>query len=348
MKAHETKKDIWTDELKCGRIYQGFIGAATQVKKEGEFITFVLRDRKGVVSVRLHESKAAGAFSDGDAVSCNFRVIRDNGNLLAIAGTVRRADRKSDKYHPLDLCAGLSERYKRAYERLILGAAESVGRYETEETKKDGRKRHLYALLKAYLTKEEFEVLSLRPASLSGAGRYLGGALALVGNCASIAKDCAIELKRLSCGLYGTELDFSLVVTATLLCMAGVKDYMGEDLKKTKTGFCRGYFSLLQDRLLPLMDGCGLTECEKDRLLNVLQCMRPGAGSIKGVTLEASICRSAYALFCEVDEAAARISEGFTEEEKLRGYAFDEGLSRPFLLEEDMEKKGDKEVGKVS
>ena len=351
MKAHEKKKEAWTDGLKCGRAYQGFIGAASQVRRDGDFICFVLKDRKGSIPVRVHSLKAEEPFSDGDAVICDFRIVREKGSLCAIAGAVRKAGPAGDAWHPLDLSPGLSERYKRAYERLILQAAESVGRYEAEETKKDGRERHLHALLKAYLTKEEFEALSLRPASVSGPGRYLGGALALVGNCTSIAKDCVIELRRLSCGLYAAELDYSLVVSATLLCMSGIRDYVGEDLLKTKAGFCRGYFSLMQERLLPLMAECGLTDWERDRLLNVLQCMRPGAGAIRGVTLEASVCRSAYGLFCEVDEAARRISEGFTQEEDLRGYAFDEELSRPFLLDggDGQEKeKGEKEVGKVS
>lgn len=350
MKPHETRKDAWTDELRCGCTYQGFVGAAREIKRDGEFISFVLCDRKGSVPVRAHASRAAEPFSDGEAVACDFRVVRDHGSLRAIAGAVRKANRAGDAWHPLDLVPGLSERYKKAYSRLILGAAESVGRYEREEAKKDGRERHLHALLKAYLTAEELEVLSLRPASVSGAGRYLGGALALVGCAASIAKDCAIELGRLSCGLYPVELDFSLVVAAMLLSMAGMRDYVGEDLKKTKAGFCRGYYSVLEERLLPLMEESGLSEAERDRLLNVLQCMRPGTGALKGVTLEASVCRSAYALFCEVDEAALRISEGFSEEDAARGYAFDEQLSRPFLLEggSEDETKGEKGVGKVS
>lgn len=337
MMNHETKKEAWVRDVRTGNIYNHFIAGIKGLRKEQDSYLFCLFDKTGEIEAKMHIS-LADAVQDGGEVVADFSVIRKGGHQLAMVKALRRADRKNDQYNAMDLYKGLNEKYVHGYKSMVKQAVDFVGKYEQEKGKH--QERHYHELLMSYYTDEEFDVLASRPASVNGAGRYLGGALALVVNVTYAAKDAAIEFHRLSNGLYPVEMDYALVITATLLCMAGMRDYVGPDLKKTRKGIARGYYGLLQERLLPLCRECQLTEDEEDKILNTLMCMFPRCGAVKSVTVESSLCRGIYALYSEVDEAALFCAESADESSKVMGYCYSEKLQKPFLLEQQ-EKGGE-------
>ncbi len=67
--------------------------------------------------------------------------------------------------------------------------------------------------------------------------------------------------------------------------------HVGDDMNKTQQGEIRGYISLLQSRIEPLIEQAGIDPVNADRLINTLLCMFPGVGSLKAVTIEGSVCR---------------------------------------------------------
>lgn len=340
MMHHEAKKEAWVKDTCTGNVYSGFIAGIRALRREQDTYFFFLFDRTGEIEAKLHSSILADAVVDGEEVVVDFSLIRREGHRMAMVKALRRADPQKDRYNAMDLYTGLGEKQVDGYRAMVRRAIDYVGKYEQERMAGRRQERHYHALLTAYYTEEEFGLLASRPASVNGAGRYLGGALALVVNVTYAAKDAAVEFHRFGSGLYPVEMDYALVITAALLCMAGMRDYIGTDLKKTRKGIARGYYGLLQERLIPLCRECQLTGDEEDRLLNTLMCMFPGCGAIKSVTVESSLCRGIYALYGEVDEAALFQSESPDEASRVMGYCYSGRLHRPFLLERQENEEG--------
>ena len=342
MMYHEAKKDAWVKDVCTGNVYNGFVAGIKNLRRDQDIYLFFLFDKTGEIEAKLHSSILEDGMIDGDEVVADFSFIRKEGHKIAMVKALRRADPQRDHYNAMDLYTGLDKKHVDGYKAMIMRAIDYVGKYEQERTDTKHQERHFHALLTAYYTEEEFRTLASLPASVNGIGRYLGGALALIVNVTYAAKDVAIEFHRFGNGLYPVDMDYSLVITATLLCMAGMKDYVGPDLKKTRKGIARGYYGLLQERLLPLCRECQLTEDEEDKLLNTLMCMFPGCGAIKSVTVESSLCRGIYALYGEVDEAALFQSESPDEASKIMGYSYSDRLNRPFLINrQEEEERGD-------
>lgn len=348
MKGHAAKKDAWIKDVCTGNVYSGFIAGIKNLRREQDIYFFFFFDKTGEIEAKLHSSILTEGVIDGDEVVADFSFIRKEGHKIAMVKALRRADPHKDHYNAMDLYTGLDGKHVDGYKTMIRGAIDYVGKYEQERMAGKRQERHYYALLSAYYTEEEFEMLASRPASVNGAGRFLGGALVLIVNVTYAAKDVAIEFHRLGNGLYPVDMDYTLVITAALLCMAGMRDYIGPDLKKTRKGIARGYYGLLQERLLPLCRECQLTGDEEDKLLNTLMCIFPGCGAVKSVTVESSLLRGIYALYEEVDEAALFQSESPDEASRIKGYCYSERLNRPFLIMQQGKEEGDSQDERIS
>lgn len=340
MMRHDTKKEAWIKDVCTGNVYSGFVAGIRNLRREQNTYFFLLFDKTGEIEAKLHSPTQTDVVADGEEVAVDFSVIRNKGHRIAMVKTLRKADPQKDNYNAMDLYIGLDARHADGYKAMVRSAIDYVKKYEQERLATRHREGHYHALLTAYYTEEEFGILASRPASVNGVGRYLGGALALLVNVTYAAKDAAIEFHRLGNGLYPVDMDYALVITSALLCMAGMRDYIGLDLKKTRKGIARGYYSLLQERLLPLCKGCQLTGDEEDKILNTLMCIFPGCGAIKSVTVESSLLRGIYALYSEVDEAALFQSQSPDEVSKVLGYCYSERLNKPFLIDQEEEEEG--------
>lgn len=323
MRQQEELKRTWLSEVKVGSVLTGVIAGAKNGRVDENACLFTMFDKTGELEAMIPAGRNNGVIEDGIYVF-EMSVVIKKGHKTAIVKEWRKAER-TDAYSPMDIYTGLDPERILLYQKVIRGAIATV-------EKQDKDMRGFYTLLNLYFTGEEMEVLARRPASVNGVGRYAGGALALVTNLAVLTKDFAYDLQKMGNGLYGEQCDYALMITACLLSMAGIAEYVGDDSRKSPKGLARGYYSVLQTRLEPLMEQAGVAPYEQDKLFNMLHCMFPGTGALKSVTWEASICRAIMALYTEVDEVAAYLAEAPSEEDLARGYRYSERLNRMFVI----------------
>lgn len=325
MKGHKRNKNLWVQDLEYGTHYEGFVAGIRNIVERESHYEFVMFDRTGEICGSIPK-KSADGLRDG-VYSCVFNVKLEKGVKAAVVKSIS----KEEAYSPMDIYIGISEETRAALVHRIKAAIDEVRECE----KATGG--HYSALLMKYFTQAEVDLLAKRPASVADAGRYMGGALHLIANVATLC-GAARHVSEgpqsaIPNGLYDIKTDFPLMLTACLLCMAGMGEYVGEDMNKTLKGTIRGYHSLLQSRIEPLFVGCGITQMEGDKLMNTLQCMFPGVGTLKSIALEASVCRGCLALYREMDQIASEISAVPTEEDMQKGYRYSEELQRPLLLD---------------
>lgn len=333
MIQYERKKNLWVDKLCYATHYDNFVAAVRAIKKEEGKISFILFDKNGECKARMDEG-IIEAFTEGIYVF-SMGVSLDKGEKLAIVKSVRPAIAGKDEYSPMDCYGGISQEKIKLYNKQL---DKNIGFVVKWEDNHPEMKVGYSELLREYFSKEEKERLSMRPGSVNDSrwqlscGRYVGGALATVANISTMCIMVRWVAEQLSNGLYDTTTDYPLMITASLLCMAGMSDYVGDDMNKTQQGVVRGYHSLLQSRIEPLIKKVGMSQLDGDKLLNTLQCMFPGAGSIKSVTPESSVCRAILELYDEMDSCDEYLSEAPTEEEAKNGFRYSSKLGRFFVF----------------
>lgn len=329
MLQHDRNKDLWIDHLDYGTHYDGFVAGLRDISGTDTHYDFTLYDRTGEIrgtipKASVEEQPQKGVFS----ISMNVKM--EKGVKIAVVKSITPAT-AGIHYNPMDIFRGISEETRMELIQRIKGAICEVAKCE-----KQNGGGHYKDLLLSYFSQNEVDILAKRPASVADAGRYMGGALHLIANVASLcsAARTASEgrLSAIPNGLYDVQTDFPLMLTACLLCMAGMKEYVGDDMNKTQKGEIRGYHSLLQSRIEPLFAETGVTPLEGDKLLNTLQCMFPGVGALKSITLESSVCRACLSLYKEMDQIAAYLSEVPAVEDVRKGFRYSESLRRPFLI----------------
>ena len=328
MRRHETRKNVWVDALDYGNHYDGFVGGVKSITETDEHYLFTIFDKKGEISASIPRASVAEPLSGG-IYSFVMNVKMEEGVKKAIVKAIEPA--KEGTYSPMDIYQGISMEIRELLVNRIKSCIAQVR--IAEKAKGEG---HYSNLLLKYFTQNEVDLLAMRPGSVNGAARYMGGALHLIANVATLcgaARNVSDkDSSAIPNGLYDVSTDFPLMLTACLLCMAGMGEYVGDDMNKTQKGEIRGYHSLLQSRVEPLFSECGITQLEGDKLLNTLQCMFPGVGSLKSITLESSVCRACLSMYSEMDEIASYLSNAPTDAEVERGFRYSEALRRPFLV----------------
>ena len=328
MKLHETRKDVWVDNLDYGNHYDGFIGGIKQIVETQDHYQFLIFDKNGEIPGAIPKASMDSPLTEG-IYSLVMNVKMEEGVKKAVVKSIGKAS--EGNYNPMDIFQGISRETRGLLVKRIKVCIGQV--LKCERQKGEG---HYGNLLLKYFTQNEVDLLAKRPGSVNGAARYMGGALHLIANvttlCGAARNVYEKDSSMIPNGLYDVQTDFPLMLTACLLCMAGMGEYVGDDLNKTQKGEIRGYHSLLQSRIEPLFGECGVDVMEGDKLLNTLQCMFPGVGALKSVTLESSVCRACLNMYCEMDEIASYLSCAPTEEEKARGFRYSQDLKRPFLV----------------
>jgi len=334
MIQYERKKNQWVSTLNYGTHYDNFVAAVRAIKKEDGKISFILFDKEGECKARMDESLLTDVFADGIYVF-SMGVSLNKGEKLALVKSVRKAVAGEDAYSPMDCYGGLSEERVQFYKDHIKANIGAVINWDDTHPE---QATHYGALLRRYFSQEEVNRLAIRPGSVTdnrwqlNCGRYVGGALAVVANVSTLCIQVGTVAEQYANGLYENAMDYPLLTTASLLCMAGMSDYVDDDMNKTQKGVIRGYHSLLQSRIEPIIKEVGVSQMDGDKLLNTLQCMFPGSGSIKSVTPESSVCRAMLSLYDEMDSCAEFLSEAPSEEEAKSGYRYSKNLGRFFVF----------------
>lgn len=230
---------------------------------------------------------------------------------------ILRADK--DKYKTSEIFDGLSEEKIAEYKKIIEVAKLNV--------KHEGYRK----LLDVALDEASLKKLSEMPATLSYYGTYKGGALAGATLITLMCKDSGVEYVTHFNGLHQGTLNWSLLLTASLLCTYGVLNYITpiEPFQKTPIGVDRGYCSILQSMLerLCILHEIPLTDEELSRLLNVLSCAVSKRTSVKATTKEGILLRHCLALYAELDMLDYGVSE-HEKEDSEESYFYAKNLNR--------------------
>ena len=225
----------------------------------------------------------------------------------------------SDEYKPSDLFDGLSE--------------EKIEEYFTLISEIKGYVKHegFRALLDLALSEETLSKLSVMPATLGYYGRYRGGALAAPAVVSVMCRDIGCEYVIHNNALHQKNIDWSLLLTSSLLITYGVLNFITpmEPFSRTQIGVDRGYCSILQSMIEKLIytNELPITEEELSRLLNIIGCSVANKTGIVATSKEGIILRKTLALYAELD----MLDMGSSEHEKSsedETYYYDQKLRR--------------------
>ena len=168
-------------------------------------------------------------------------------------------------------------------------------------------------LLSITLTEENLDKLASMPATLNYYGVYKGGALAGAALISRMVLDSGIDYVKYFNGLHQRNIDWSLLLTASLLNTFGVLHYLTPEapFRKTQTGVDRGYSSILQSVLEKIVNvnDIPLKEEELSRLINVIICSVASRTGVKATTKEGILLRHTLALYAELDMLDYGVSE---------------------------------------
>ncbi len=227
---------------------------------------------------------------------------------------------KSGEYKSSDLFDGLSAEKIAEYKAILNGLKKFI--------KHPGYK----ALIEICLTDETLDRLAVMPASLAYYGKYKGGALAGAALISMMAKSTGVEYVKHHNALHQTNLNWDLILTASMLNTYGVVDYFTQEepFRKTSVGVERGYFSVLQSKLerLVITNALPISDEELSKLFNVLAASMQRRTEIKATSKEGIILRHCVAMYSELDMLDYGVEQDKTEDADEVGYFYNTMLHR--------------------
>jgi hypothetical protein len=278
------------------------------ILESNEGYTLNLKDKSGEIHGLLRKELFSPELKGyvGGVVKLSAVVKPSKGRVPELnIKSIEIAD--TSEYNPLDLFEGLSKEKIDEYVTIL--------RICTSQIKHPGYKQ----LAETLLTEENLQKLASVPASLAYYGRYKGGALAGAANITIMARDVGIEYVKHFNGLNTRTIDWSLILTASVLNTIGVLSYITpiEPFKKSPLGVEKGYVGCTQSLIerTVLQNDIPLTELEVARLLNVLTSAVALKTCVKATTKEGIILRHVVALYAELDMLDFGVATHEKEEE---------------------------------
>ena len=316
-----------TKEMVIGDAIKGNVYLLKTASKQADgSYNIELSDRSGTISGKIPAERWNNSYNSliGGAVSVHavVHVGAENTPLVKVK-SLGKPDPAS--YRTADLFDGLSDTQIKAYKTAIARLWEKIPSNEIKQ------------LVKAVLTKDTINAMSVRPASLDGHGRYMGGALAATAAVTNIAVTEMAAYARTENGIYHLPVEWSVLMGAGLLHMAAIPEYYTQDhpFRKTEIGVQRGYLSLLQTRIESAVrvHRLSISEGQLNRLLNTLASGRIIRSGVSPTSPEGHILRSALIFYRTLDEMSSALdSYNFKDGEVYTwidrvGYAMEESAA---------------------
>jgi hypothetical protein len=302
--------------------------SAIKKNNNGYFVT--LKDKSGELSCELANERFSEEIASfvGGAVKVDF--IVKNGLNTAPLGVIKRIAKADEgSYKPSELFVGLSKDKVVEYTNIIVQCIEQIPNAGYR------------SLVKCILDDNMIARLSSMPASLAYHGKYMGGALACTATVTKMVMQAAYQYCKLTNGLYTPMLDWSVLLTASLLQCVSVVDYFTSEMpfRKSDVGIERGEISLLQQRIEKTYFEHPeyITDIQLARILNVLSASVPMKSGIKSTGTEGTILRQCRLLYEELDMLDAEKAGYEVSEEE--NYFYDAKLRRNIKLPEREEKE---------
>ncbi len=257
----------------------------------------VLADKTDTIPAVMAAERFERSMPDmvGGAVCLNGVVL--NGTDMAPYVKIKSMTKaKAGSFKTSDLFQGLSEKRIAEYKGAI---RDTISHIPNEACK---------LLCEKALSDEVLDTLSRMPASIGFHGRYSGGALATAATVSKMAIQAGVQYQNWNNGLYGTALNWSVLVTASLLHTLAVKEYFAHEQpwNKTEIGMNRGYFSLLQSDIEAVIheNSIQLDERLLSCILNVLGCAVSMKTSVKATCPEGILFRHTLMAYEDLDMLA--------------------------------------------
>ena len=287
------------------------------LEEKGSGLIAVFSDKTGEIGGIIPDNIASSELTSLIGGAVKVRAIVKPGKELVpylYVKNIRKAEK--GEYKAADLFNGLCEEKITEYVGLIKAAIQQV--------KHPGYR----VLLEACLDDTTLQRLSQMPASLNYYGKYRGGALAGAALITKMCKDIGVEYVTHTNKLHQGNIDWSLLLSGSLLCTYGVLNYLTPDVpfRKTTAGVDRGYTSVLQSLIerKVFMEQIPLSEEEISRLLNVICCSVSSRTNVRATSKEGIILRHCLAMYAEIDMLDQALDETETEE----GYTYIPSLNR--------------------
>lgn len=307
-------KDIVIGE-KIEHVY--FVLKSLHLKNGVYMVT--LSDKTGEAEGMIREDLVTDEIKTSVGGAVKITAIAKPGNELRPLLQIKEISKANPgDYKSSELFDGLSEEKISEYKEIIRMCQSYVHH--------EGLKQ----LLAVTLTEENLNKLASMPATLNYYGLYKGGALAGAALISRMVLDSGIDYVKYFNGLHQRNIDWSLLLTASLLNTYGVLQYLTPEAPfiKTQIGVDRGYPSILQSMLerTVITHNIPLKDEELSRLINIITCSVASRTGVKATTKEGILLRHTLALYAELDMLDYGVSE--YEQEEGETYFFNEKLRR--------------------
>lgn len=279
----------------------------------------VLKDRTGTLACELATERYEASMADlvGGAVKVTFIII--NGQNTTSLGVIKAlAAAEKGTFKPSELFDGLSTEKITEYTGII--------KYHISKIPDPS----IRSFVSQILTDDTLLKLSQIPASLGYHARYCGGALATTACVTKLVSQVGLQYVRGENGLYQVNLDWSLLLAASLLQCVGLPEYITSEapFRKTDIGIERGYMSVLQHKIeMAHFENKLISDDVLARILNILASSVPMKSGVKATHSEGKILRKCLHLYEELDIQDAEIAghvvdgdENYFFDSKLKGY----------------------------
>ena len=310
-------------DITVGQRFIDSIYVLSSLFKESEQVRISLKDKSGELECYMPLSRYDSSYEGmvGGAVKVNGIVeIGKNQQMLGKIRSLAIADEGS--FNVQDLFDGLSEEKKAEY---IAGIRKYIDTIPEPSCK---------LLCSTILSDEVLEKMACYPASLAYHGRYRGGALTATYVVTKMVCQSASIYFRTNHGMYDTKINWSVLITASLLMYAANIDaFIDNPWRKSQVSIDRGYMSLLQSRIerAVMENDIPISEERLARILNVLGSSVALKTAVKATCIEGIVLRHSLMMYEEMDMFDAEVSKHEAGEGEM--YFFDPRLRRNIATE---------------
>ncbi len=314
--AESTKMPL--SEIVIGQKLTDVVYVLKALSKDSERVNLILSDKTGELISYMPLSRYDAGYEKmtGGAVKVNgiVEVGKDHQPLGKIR-SLALAD--AGDFNVQDLFEGISEE-KTA--EIISTIGNLIKRIPDVGCRK---------LCQCLLTEDTLRQMASYPASLAYHGRYRGGAL--VSTCAvtQMAIRNALEYTHLKHDMYEQHINWSILVTSSLLMNVAIMDYLIDNpWRKSQIAIDRGYMSLLQSRIerAVIRDDVQISDEALARIFNVLGSSVALKTAVKATCIEGVILRYTLLMYEEMDMLDAEMDRHETKEGEA--YFYNRRLSR--------------------
>ena len=312
-------KKMYADKLVIGeRIVEEPFCLKSLHKEADESYSALFADKSGEIPGNISVERFSDTFHEliGSAVAITAVVVDGKDMRPTLRIKAMRVCEK-EEFIQSDLFMGLSSEKKAEYIDMI--------RKNIEYVKHEGYKKLLICALNDVALKRLGEM----PATLSKHGRYGGGALAATAMVSSFCIQIGCTYCKHGNGLYTGSINWSLLLTGSLLAYYGNLRYFTDmPWKKTLVGVNLGYVSILQMTISDVIHAnkIDIPTLEISNLFNILQAAMAGRTEVRSTCKEGAILRHVVSAYQDVDMIDAVLADFCENDNDGLGYIYNEKL----------------------